>query len=89
MAKEKTVELKPKAEKISEEHLKELRQIVNTINNIYFQVGKLESQKHALLHELAATQDKVTLMQQTLDKEYGNHDINITDGTINWPKDEK
>ena len=34
MAKEKTVELKTKAEKVSEEHLKELQNIVNAINNI-------------------------------------------------------
>ena len=41
MAKEKTVELKPKAEKISEEHLKQLQQIVNNINGIQFNIGKI------------------------------------------------
>ena len=87
MAKEKTVELKPKAEKISEEHLKELQKIVNTINGTQFNIGKIESQKHALLHDLAIAQDKVTLMQDTLMKEYGNYDVNLTDGTINWPKE--
>ncbi len=89
MAKEKTVELKPKAEKISEEHLKELQKIVNNINGIQFNIGKIEAQKHTLLHDLATTQDRVALMQDTLMKEYGNYDVNLTDGTINWPKENK
>ena len=87
MAKEKTVELKPKAEKISEEHLKQLQQIVNSINGIQFNIGKIESQKHTLLHDLAKTQDRITLMQDMLVKEYGNYDVSLTDGTINWPKE--
>ena len=87
MADEKTVELKPKAEKISEEHLKQLQQIVNNINGIQFNIGKIESQKHTLLHDLVKNQDRITLMQDVLMKEYGNYDVNLTDGTINWPKE--
>jgi len=26
-------------------------------------------------------------MQDMLTKEYGNYDVNLTDGTINWPKE--
>jgi len=33
MKKEKMVDLKPKADKISEEHLKEMQEIVNITNN--------------------------------------------------------
>ena len=87
--KEKTVELKPKAEKISEEHLKELQGIINAINKTQIDIGRIESQKHSLLHQLAITQDKVAIFQDTLNKEYGNDDVNIMDGTINWKKDEK
>ena len=87
--KEKLVDLKPKAEKISEEHLKELQGIVNIVNNIQFNVGKIEGQKHTLLHELGLSQKKILDMQNKLSKEYGSFDVNITDGTINWPKDEK
>ena len=89
MAKEKTVELKTKAEKISAEHLKELQGIINTINQAQINIGKLETQKHSLLHELAVTQNKVALFQDTLNKEYGNDNVNIMDGTINWKEDEK
>ena len=89
MAKEKTVDLKPKAEKISEEHLKELQGIINAINKTQIEIGRIEGQKHSLLHKLAITQDKVSIFQDTLNKEYGNDDVNIMDGTINWKKDEK
>tara|TARA_R110002020_G_scaffold20_1_gene176 strand:- start:224 stop:493 length:270 start_codon:yes stop_codon:yes gene_type:complete len=89
MAKEKIVELKTKVEKISDEHLNELQGIINTINQTQIQIGKLEGQKHNLLHDLAITQNKVSVMQDTLNKEYGTDDVNIVDGTINWKEDEK
>ena len=50
--KEKLVDLKPKVDKISDEHLKQMQNIVNTINSIQFNVGKIEGQKHKLLHDL-------------------------------------
>ena len=87
MAKEKIVELKSKVDKVSEDHLKELQEIVNKVNSIQFQVGKLEVQKHHTLHELAVHQDKISLMQDKLLKEYGSYDVNIHDGTINWPEE--
>ena len=87
--KEKVVDLKPQVEKISEEHLKELQKIVNNLNGIQFNIGKIEVQKHAMLHDLAITQDKVAFMQDTLVKEYGSFDVNLNDGSINWPKNEK
>ena len=87
--KEKLVDLKPKVDKISGEHLKQLQEIVNVINNVQFNIGKLEGQKHNLLHELGLTQKKVVEFQDLLNKEYGSNDVNIADGTINWPKDEK
>jgi len=87
--KEKLVDLKPKADKISEEHLKEMQEVVNVINNMQFKVGQLEGQKHGLLHELGLSQKKILDLQDVFSKEYGSNDINISDGTINWPKDEK
>jgi|TARA_R100001443_G_scaffold17126_1_gene27603 hypothetical protein len=87
MAKEKTVELKPKAEKISKEHLDQLQKIVNSINKVQFDVGKMEVQKHHAMHELSNMQDQISLMQDTLKKTYGSYDVNVNDGTINWPEE--
>tara|TARA_R110002020_G_scaffold275934_1_gene491131 strand:- start:137 stop:406 length:270 start_codon:yes stop_codon:yes gene_type:complete len=89
MTKEKLVDLKPKVDKISDMHLKEMQEIVNITNNIQFNIGKIEGQKHGLLHELGLSQKKILNLQEALTKEYGSFDINIADGTINYPKDEK
>ena len=83
------VDLKPEVDKISDEHLKQLQEVINVINNIQFKVGQIEGQKHNLLHELGLSQKKIVDIQQTLQEEYGTFDVNIADGTINWPKDEK
>ena len=88
MTKEKTIEVKERAEKVSDEHLKEIQETIGAINNFQFNIGKLEAQKHDVLHRLATAQDKIALMQDTLQKEYGTNDVNIKDGTINWPKEE-
>ena len=89
MKKEKMVDLKPKADKISDEHLKELQGILNITNNLQFKIGQLEGQKHNLLHELGITQKKIIDMQDVLSKEYGTYDVDVTDGTINRKEDEK
>ena len=89
MTKEKTVDLKPKADKISDEHLKSLQEVVNVVNNLQFKIGQLEGQKHSLLHELGLSQKNIIDMQDTFSKEYGTFDINVADGTINRKEDEK
>jgi hypothetical protein len=85
--KEKEIELKVKAEKISEEDLKELQEVVNSVNAIQFNIGKIEVQKHGALHEFAVMQDKIKLLQDKLVKNYGTYDVNLENGTINWPKE--
>ena len=87
--KEKEIELKPKAEKVSEEHLKQMQNLINAVNTMQFNIGRLENQKHMILHNLSQAQDRITVFQETLTKEYGTFDINIEDGTINWKEDEK
>lgn len=85
----KTIEVTEKVKNISEEHLNELQQLVNAINGMQFQIGKIETQKHNILHEFAKGQDKIKLMQEKMQKTYGTYDINVMDGTINWPEDKK
>ena len=88
-SKEKEIELKVKAEKISEEHLKQLQQVVNAVNSIQFNIGKMETQKHQYLHDMTNLNERVRMLQDNLVKTYGSYDVNLTDGTINWPEDEK
>ena len=84
---EKIVDLKPKAEKITEEQLQQVQSIVNAINRTQLDLGMLETRKHNMLHNIATIQDQLTVMQGEFEKQYGTYDINIQDGTINYPKE--
>ena len=81
--KDKVVDLKPKADKITEEKLKKLQVTVNTINQIQMEIGRMETQKHNIMHNLAHSQKTLMDMQDEFKKDYGTYDINIADGTIN------
>ena len=84
--KEKVIDLKP--EKISEEDLQELRNVVTAINKLQFDIGTMEVQKHNALHALFQGNDKLTAMQASYKEKYGTDDINIQDGTIKYNDDE-
>ena len=86
--KEKIVDLKPKAEKVTDEQLKELQNIISGSNKLRFDIGTLETQKHNMLHALFQTNDKIVDLQNKFQEEYGTFDVNINDGTINY-KDEQ
>ena len=87
--KEEVVDLKPKAEKITDEQLQKVQTIVNQINRAQLEIGMLESRKHTMLHNVATIQDQLTIMQGEFEKEYGTFDVNINDGTINYKEDVK
>ena len=46
-------------------------------------------QKHNALHDPSTFQGHVGVLQDKLTKEYGTYDVNLDDGTINWPNNEK
>jgi hypothetical protein len=73
-----------KPEKISDEHLEEVRNIINDINRAQIEIGVFESKKHNILHHIGTMQEKLGKMQIKFEEEYGTADINIQDGTINY-----
>ena len=75
-----------KPEKVTDEQLKKIQSMVDRINQTQMNVGQLESRKHQALHFLAGVNDELTLMQQELQKTYGTNDVDIQDGTINYPE---
>jgi len=81
---DKVVDLKPKAEKITNEQLKKVQNTVNGINRAQLEIGSMELKKHEMLHQIAGLRDELTLLQGEFEKEYGTFDINIQDGTINY-----
>ena len=76
-----------KPEKVSKEHLKEIQEIVNSVNRSQIEIGSLEVRKHELLHSIGGFRERLSVMQSELEKEYGTFDIDIQDGTINYPKE--
>jgi len=87
MATKEMVDLKPKAEKITNEELEELQTVVNDNNALQFKVGSLEAQKHLLLHELANTQTRIKGLQSQFKEKYGSFDIDLQSGNINYEED--
>ena len=85
--KEKVIDLKPKAEKVTKEELAKLQAVVNRINSVQFRIGQIESQKHEMLHQHSQLQGQVIKLQNDLSETYGTFDVNLEDGTINYPKD--
>tara|TARA_R100001443_G_scaffold27102_2_gene40373 strand:- start:202 stop:486 length:285 start_codon:yes stop_codon:yes gene_type:complete len=83
--KEEIIDLKP--EKISEKHLKKMQDLVNNLNRSQIEIGGIEIRKHELVHAMSTLREDLTALQLEFEKEYGTFDVNITDGTINYPKE--
>ena len=84
---DKIVDLKPKAEKITDEQLKRVQETVNNLNRSQMEVGQIETRKHELLHNIAGSRDELSKLQAEFQDEYGTFDVNIENGTINYPKE--
>ena len=80
--KEKVVDLKPTS--ITDEQLKTIQECVSTINKIHSETGRIEAQKHELLHKLGEGKEMLSSIQKTLEEEYGQVNININTGEINY-----
>ena len=83
--KEELVDLKP--EKVTPSQLEKIQKTVSNINRAQMEIGRLETQKHNLLHQVAGLQDELKLIQDELEKDYGTVNVNIEDGTIQYPED--
>ena len=75
-----------KPEKITDEQLKKVQDTVNNINRSQLEIGSMEIKKHEMMHQIAGLRDELTVLQGEFEKEYGTFDINIQDGTINYPE---
>ena len=75
-----------KPEKITDEQLQKVQDTVNGINRVQLEIGSIEVRKHEMMHNIAGLRDELTLLQGEFEKEYGTFDINIQDGTINYPE---
>ena len=82
--KEEVVDLKP--QKVTNEELTKIQEIVSNINRAQMEVGRYEAGKHTLLHTIQVLQGELKLVQDELEKQYGTVNISIEDGTIKYPE---
>ena len=75
-----------KPEKITDEQLKKVQDTVNSINRTQLELGSMEIKKHEMMHSIAALRESLASLQAEFEKDYGTFDINIQDGTINYPE---
>jgi len=83
--KEKVLDLKP--EKITDEQLTRVQELINNINRSQMELGQIETRKHAMLHNISSLQEAVGSLKDEFEKEYGTADVNIQDGVINYAKE--
>ena len=88
MAKRKTPKVKDlRPEKITDEQLKKVQNLINTLNRSQLEIGSVELKKHELMHNMAGLKDELVVLQKKFEEDYGTFDININDGTINYQDD--
>ena len=76
-----------KPEKITDEQLEKVQGVINEINRSQMEIGQMETKKHAIAHHITVLQETVGEIRDEFEKEYGTADVNIQDGTINYPKE--
>ena len=67
--------------KITKEELEKVVDFQNKLYKITTDIGVLESQKHAALHDLAGFNQEQEEYKKVLEDKYGSININLEDGT--------
>ena len=67
--------------KITKEQLDKITDQQKALNMMLTNIGVLESQKHALLHQIAEVNKEIEDTKVELEKEYGAININLEDGS--------
>jgi len=76
-----------KPEKVTDEQLKKVQDLINQINRSQMELGQVETRKHATLHNISSLQEAVGGMRDEFEKDYGTADIDVQTGVINYPKE--
>ena len=79
---EKVIDLKPKAEKITETELNTLQATVRTIDRLTADIGRLEVQKYAIMRAMDKTQETIETLRTDFMANYGTDNVNIQTGEI-------
>ena len=66
--------------KITKKELEIVKEHQVKLNEYFNRLGILEAQKHAVLHDFAATNKEVEEYKKVLEEKYGSININLEDG---------
>ena len=66
--------------KLNEKELKSLQENVSKLNQVHIELGRLENQKHKILHQVNEIESMFDELQKLLEEKYGKVNINIETG---------
>tara|TARA_R110002020_G_scaffold118140_6_gene270113 strand:- start:4354 stop:4590 length:237 start_codon:yes stop_codon:yes gene_type:complete len=74
--------------KVTEEELAQIKNHRNKINDLMHEIGVLEANKHAALHEVAKINSEINESKKILEEKYGSINIDVNDGTYTLIEEE-
>ena len=77
-----------KPEKITDAELSQLQSTIRTIDRLTADVGRMETQKYAMLVGMQKVQTNIDDMRKTFMNTYGTDNINIQTGEIAYAPEE-
>ena len=66
--------------KLSEKEIKSLQENISKLNQLHIELGRLENQKHKILHQVNEIESLFDELQKELEEKYGKVNINIETG---------
>ena len=81
---DKVVDLKPKAEKITDE---QLQKMVDMLASAMVKLGALELQKHSIVKIIEELGGALNELRTEFKNDYGTDNININDGSIMYSEE--
>ena len=73
--------------KLTEDELKSLQENVSKLNQVHIELGRLENQKHKILHQVNEIESSFDEFQKKLEDKYGKVSINIENGELSEIKE--
>ena len=78
-----------KAEKLTKLELKTLQETVQKINQVHIELGRLENQKHKIMHNMEEVDKDFDDLQKEFEDKYGKVSINIDSGELSEIKEDE
>tara|TARA_R110000744_G_scaffold66974_1_gene136786 strand:- start:241 stop:480 length:240 start_codon:yes stop_codon:yes gene_type:complete len=78
-----------KAEKLTKLELKTLQETVQKVNQEHVELGRLENQKHKILHNMQEIDKDFADLQKEFEQKYGKVSINIESGELSEIKEDE